>query len=110
MFDKNALFSPLKPLAVAGGGVNLLLSARKVGTFASRVGESAALVGGEDGGVAAEPALETEQMDAVRATSGRLERKGLTASMSGEMGTVLGVVALWRGVFSERKERGKGMW
>jgi len=59
-------FSGFSSLAVVGGAVNLLFSARNTGDFCSRAGEVTALVGGEAGGLkrgAEEPSLLSEDME-----------------------------------------------
>ena len=60
----------------ASGIACFVLTWRGAKTFAARTGESAALVGGEDGGLTvAVSVLETEETDSLRVwAAGRLER------------------------------------
>jgi hypothetical protein len=78
--DRKGLFPPLKfnAVAVAGGAEYLWLSARKAVSAGARIGEAAALTGGEDGALLTESLLETEvteETEACLGTTGRLERK-----------------------------------
>lgn len=89
----------------------MLLSARKAGTEALRVGDSTTLVGGERGAAVTLPELDTEEMEEWRATAGRLERKPCGATSTSGVGTAAAVAFFWAGfVLRERKSAGKGMW
>jgi hypothetical protein len=112
---KKPPFSCLISLTAFGGAACLLLSVRKAGAFAPRIGEWAAWVGGEDGALPAELWLETlptELMELWRGTAvGLLERK-LCETSEGLVTTSPepDEVFLWVGVLRERKALGKGMW
>lgn len=96
----------------AGGSECLVLTARGAKIFAPSTGDSAALLAGDEGGLAVDSdcVLETEEMDWWRGTW-RLERKpwGASTASGEETGSVAGFDFL-TGVLTARKFLGKGMW
>ena len=96
--------------AEVGGATCLLLSVRKAGTEALSVGDSTTLVGGEAGALLVLPELDTEEMEALRGTVVRLDRKPCCAISTSGAGTVP-VVFFWEGFeLRDRNLVGKGMW
>lgn len=111
MFDKKGVLSAWASLAVVGGAVCLELSVRKAGTAALRVGDSTILVGAAAGTLVTLLELESDEIEAERATMERLERKLCAVSVSGEVGMASpAAFFLVEGVLRERKLEGKGMW